>query len=282
MSKISLIINAVKYFLILVVLGFFLFPIYWIFRLSLAPQSLVYDPSKFFFIPTLKYYKEILFSRTFIFSMNYTHYFLNSLIVSTLSTAMALIIGALAAYAFARFKFKGSSNFEFYILSALFAPPAAFIVPIFLLLRTFGLLDTQFGLALVYLIFNIPFTTWMLKSIFREIPVEIEEAAMIDGCSRLQVLTKVTLPLARTGIGAAAIFDIILSWNEYTFASVLTSTRATTLPVTLGTFVSSGVKPIYWGYAAASAVLVMLPMIILAFIIQKHLVRGLTLGAVKG
>jgi multiple sugar transport system permease protein len=121
-----------------------------------------------------------------------------------------------------------------------------------------------------------------MRGIIKEVPVEIEEAAMIDGCSRMGVLGRITLPLVKTGLAAAAIFDLAISWNEYLFASVLTATKSTTLPVTMAAFASSSVKPVYWGYVASSAVLIMLPMIVFAFFAQRYIVRGFALGAVKG
>lgn len=279
----SLFIKCLIYLAIFVVLAFFLFPIYWIFRLSILPQSLVYEyPPSLFFLPQVKNFKDILFSRVFVFARPYPHYFMNSLAVSLMSTAMALIIGTLAAYGLARFKFKGSRSIAFFILSALFAPPAAYVIPIFLLMRSIGLLDTQLGLALVYLTFNVPFTTWLMRGIIKEVPIEIEEAAMIDGCSRIGVLGRITLPLVKTGLAAAGIFNLVISWNEYLFASALTATKSTTLPVTMAAFASSSVKPVYWGYVASSAVLIMLPMIVFAFFAQRYIVRGFALGAVKG
>jgi multiple sugar transport system permease protein len=256
---------------------------YWIFRLSVLPQGLVYEyPPPLLFTPQMKNFNDILFSKVFVFARPYPHYFMNTLIVSLMSTAIALIVGTLAAYGLARFKFKGSRSIAFYILSALFAPPAAYVIPIFLLMKSIGLLDTQLGLALIYLTFNIPFTTWLMRGIIKEVPIEIEEAAMIDGCSRIGVLGKITLPLMKTGLAAAAIFDLVISWNEYLFASVLTATKSTTLPVTMAAFASSSVKPVYWGYVASSAVLIMLPMIVFAFFAQRYIVRGFALGAVKG
>jgi multiple sugar transport system permease protein len=279
----GLLIKCLAYLAILIVLAFFLFPIYWIFRLSITPQALVYEyPPRPFFTPTTKHFEDILLSRPFLFSRAYASYFMNSLIVSLTSMAIALVVGTLAAYSLARFKFKGSRSISFYILSALFAPPAAYVIPLFLMMRSVGLLDNQLGLALVYLTFNIPFTTWLMRGIIKDIPVEIEEAAMVDGCSRIGVLRRITFPLVKTGLAAAAIFNVVQSWNEYIFASVLTSVNSATLPVTMAAFASSGVKPVYWGYVAASAVLIMLPMIIFAFFVQKHIVRGFALGAVKG
>ena len=279
----KILIKCSIYLAIFAVLSFFLFPIYWIFRLSISPQSLVYEyPPPLFFMPQMKNFKDILFSKVFVFARPYPHYFMNSLIVSLTSTTIALIIGTLAAYGLVRFKFKGSKSIAFFILSTLFAPPAAYVIPIFLLIRSIGLLDTQLGLALIYLTFNVPFTTWLMRGIIKEVPVEIEEAAMIDGCSRMGVLGRITLPLVKTGLAAAAIFDLAISWNEYLFASVLTATKSTTLPVTMAAFASSSVKPVYWGYVASSAVLIMLPMIVFAFFAQRYIVRGFALGAVKG
>ena len=282
--KQSLLTKCLAYVALIVVVAVFIFPIFWMFRMSLMPQALVYEyPPVLLFVPTLKNYQDILLSKLSVFSRPYANYFANSVEVSLLATVMGAGVGTLGGYGLARFQFRSSRSVSFYILSALFAPPAAYVIPLFLMIRSIHLLDTQLGLALIYLTFTIPFTTWLMIGIIKDVPVEIEESAMIDGCSRIGVLTRVTFPLIRTGLVAAAIFDVILCWNEFTFASILTSVNSETLPVTIAAFGSSGaVKPIEWGYVAASAVLVMLPILIFAFFVQKQIVRGFALGAVKG
>ena len=231
-------------------------------------------PPKWIFDPTLKNYVDILNTSPLV------DYALNSLIVASLNTLLCLIVGSMAAYGLARFKFRGADNLAFWILSIRMMPPVAAIIPIYILMKNLGLLDTPWCLVITYLTFNLPFVVWMMKGFFEEIPREIEESALIDGCSDFSVFFRIALPLVAPGLAATAIMVFIFSWNEFLFALILTGTKAVTLPVgIIGYMKETGIN---WGYMTAGGVLALLPVIVFMVLVQKHLVKGLTLGALKG
>jgi multiple sugar transport system permease protein len=204
----------------------------------------------------------------------------NSLLITGLTVLLSLTIGTWAAYAFARFRFKGATVLSFSLIIARMMPPIVFIVPLFLLMQTFKLRNTYAGLILIFTTFNLPFTVWMLKSFFEEAPVELEEAAWIDGASRLQALLRIILPLTAPGLAATAVFAALLAWNEFLFALLLGGPETTTLPVFLASFI--GERSVDWGDIMATAVLTVIPPTILVMLVQRNLIKGLTLGAVKG
>jgi multiple sugar transport system permease protein len=205
--------------------------------------------------------------------------YLNSAIISLATTCFSLLIGSMAAYGLARLKFRRKEDLSFWILSTRMFPPIATIIPIYLLFRNLSLLDTHIALILVYTTFNLGFSVWMMQGFFAEIPVELEEFAYIDGCTRWQVLTRIIYPLARPGLAATAIFCLIFSWNEYLFAVILSGRQSRTMPViAAGAITDRGVM---WGDLTAVAVLIAIPVMIFASLVQKHLVRGLTFGALK-
>jgi multiple sugar transport system permease protein len=207
-------------------------------------------------------------------------YFLNSLIVSSGTTVLSLAVGCLAAYSLARFRFRAKRYMLLSILFVRMVPAVVLVIPIYTLWRSLGLLDTQQGLILAYLSFNLPFVIWMMRGFFVDIPVEIEEAALIDGCSRLSALVRVILPLAAPGIAATSIFALLLGWNEFLFAVLLTADRAKTLTPAILNYVTD--RAILWGNLYAAASIVLLPVLVFSLAVQKHLARGLTGGAVKG
>ena len=231
-------------------------------------------PPKWIFDPTLKNYVDILNTSPLV------DYALNSLIVASLNTLLCLIVGSMAAYGLARFKFRGADNIAFWILSIRMMPPVAAIIPIYILMKNLGLLDTPWCLVITYLTFNLPFVVWMMKGFFEEIPREIEESALIDGCSDFSVFFRIALPLVAPGLAATAIMVFIFSWNEFLFALILTGTKAVTLPVgIIGYMKETGIN---WGYMTAGGILALIPVIVFMVLVQKHLVKGLTLGALKG
>ena len=231
-------------------------------------------PPKWIFDPTLKNYVDILNTSPLV------DYALNSLIVASLNTLLCLIVGSMAAYGLARFKFRGADNLAFWILSIRMMPPVAAIIPIYILMKNLGLLDTPWCLVITYLTFNLPFVVWMMKGFFEEIPREIEESALIDGCSDFNVFFRIALPLVAPGLAATAIMVYIFSWNEFLFALILTGTKAVTLPVgIIGYMKETGIN---WGYMTAGGILALIPVIVFMVLVQKHLVKGLTLGALKG
>jgi len=208
-------------------------------------------------------------------------YFVNSLVISITSTVVAIAIGMMGGYAFARYRFRGKATLFLGFMLSRTVPGVALSLPLFILWSRLGLIDTSFGLILVYLAVNIPFTIWLTDGFFRQIPVDLSEAAQIDGCTRWQAFWKVEFPLARSGLASAAIFAFLTSWNEYALASQLTRTTASkTMPVGLMDFTAQ--FTVDWTGMSAMAVLIIIPALVLTFLVQKHLIAGLTFGGVKG
>lgn len=253
---------------------FFLGPYLWMVLISLKPRVDIFDPGKLLFRPTLQNYESI------IRNAHILDYFINSAVVAVVSTVVSLVIGSIAAYGFARFNWKKRESQAFMVLSQRMLPAMAIVIPYFLMAMVSGLLDTRIILIICYLLFNIPFTILMMRGFFEDIPMEIEEAGKIDGCSGIQVFKELLLPLSLPGLTATAIFCLINSWNEFIFANFLTSIRAKTVPTSVMLFLSvSGTK---WGEMAATGVLSSLPVILFGILVQKYMIRGLTFGAVKG
>ena len=208
-------------------------------------------------------------------------YFRNSLIISITSTAIALVIGMSGGYAFARFRFHGKSAVFLGLMLTRSVPGVALSLPLFMVYARLGIIDTHFGLILTYVALNVPFTIWLIDGFFRQVPKDLAEAAQIDGCTRWQAFWQVEFPLAGPGIASAGIFAFLTCWNEYALASQLTrSVSSKTLPVGLLDYTSE--FTIDWRGMCALAVVMIIPALALTFIIQKHLVSGLTFGAVKG
>jgi multiple sugar transport system permease protein len=225
------------------------------------------------------------FARLFGFSseqqgLPVAQYFVNSLVISVTSTVVAVVIGMAGGYAFARFRFKGKGALFLAFMLSRTVPGVALSLPLFIIWSRIGLIDTGFGLILVYLAVNIPFTIWLTDGFFRQIPVELSEAAQIDGCTRWQAFWAVEFPLARSGLASAGIFAFLTSWNEYALASQLTRTTASkTMPVGLMDFTAQ--FTVDWTGMSAMAVLIIIPALVLTFVVQKHLIAGLTFGGVK-
>jgi multiple sugar transport system permease protein len=208
-------------------------------------------------------------------------YFRNSLIVSLTSTVIALLVGMAGGYAFARYRFRGKATYFVGLMATRAVPGVALSLPLFIIFGRTGIIDTHFGLILVYVAMNVPFTIWLIDGFFRQVPRELAEAAEIDGCTRWQAFWQVEFPVARAGIASAGIFAFLTSWNEYALASQLTrSVNSKTMPVGLLDFTSQ--FTLNWGGMCALAVLMILPALVLTFLVQKHLIAGLTFGGVKG
>ncbi len=205
--------------------------------------------------------------------------FMNSIIIGFGSTFLAVFLGTLAAYAFSRFRVPLKDDLLFFILSTRMMPPIAVAVPIYLMYRTLGLSDTHLGLILLYTAVNLSLSVWLLKGFIDEIPREYEEAAMIDGYTRLQAFRKVVLPQATTGIAATAIFCLIWAWNEYAFALLLTSGEAQTAPPFIPIIIGEG--GLDWPAVAAGTTLFLLPVVVFTILLRRHLLRGITFGAVR-
>lgn len=256
-----------------------LLPVYWMATVSLKTEAdqFAVPPRWFSFAPTLAHYREAFLARSF------GRYLLNSALVSVLSTACAVTLGTLAAYALARLEMRGrtAERLSLWILSTRMFPPIVTVVPLFLMMRDLRLLNTLAALVVVHTGFNLPFVVWMMRGFFREIPRDLEEAARVDGDTRLGALRRVVLPLAAPGLAATAVFCLIVSWNEFLLALALTQTDAAmTLPVGIAGRVTQ--YEIKWGVMSAAGVVAMTPILVFALAVQRYLVRGLSLGAVKG
>lgn len=256
-------------------LAFVLAPLYWMFVTSIKPSDdyLANPPVWFPTNPTTLHYTAALFA--------YRGWqgLINSLIVSTSATLLSTLLGTLMAYSLARFE-TGGKHLSFWVLSQRFLPPIATVLPIFLIYRTLGLHDTKVGLTIAYAVFTLPVTVWMMLAYFRQLPRSLEEAALVDGCTRWSAFWQVAVPLSAPGIVAAMVFAFIACWTEFFFALILTSRNAFTLPTVFRAFL--GFQGAQYGEASALAMVSLVPSIILGTLAQKHLVRGLTMGAVRG
>ncbi len=209
----------------------------------------------------------------------YPSRFLNSLIIAVSSTFLAVAMGTLTAYGFSRFKLPGEQDWLFFILSTRMLPPVVVAIPMFLMYRAVGLVDTHLGLVILYTAFNLSFSVWLMKGFIDEIPKEYEEAALVDGYTRMQAFFKIVLPQAATGIAATAVFCFITAWNEYAFALTMTNRRAQTAPPFIPSQLGSGLTD--WTAIAAGTFLFLLPVAIFTFVLRSHLLRGVTFGAIR-
>ncbi len=248
-----------------------LFPFLWLVQMSFRPNRDIFGYA-LAFVPTLEHYGAL-------WTGIFPHSFLNSVICSTTATALALALGVPAAYTLSRAQFRGKRRVAMWILATRMAPPIAFTIPFFLAYRELGLLDTQLGLIIVYLTFNLALVIWLMQTFFDAIPRALEEAAWIDGAGIWQTFLVVTLPLSAPGLAATAVLCFILSWNDFFFALVLTRTNGATAPVAIVNFIQY--EGWEWGRIAAAATLVMLPVVVFTILVRNYLVRGLTAGSVK-
>jgi multiple sugar transport system permease protein len=269
--------NWVVYLAACAFVGFALFPLYMMITTSIKTDQQAFAwPPVWVFTPSFKSYYNALF----VFGgRGVGHYLMNSLLVTISSTALAVFLGAMAAYGLARFRFPGNRNIAFFILSTRFAPPVGFIVPIYLMVQRSGFLDEPIALIIVYTSMNLSLVTWLLRGFFLEIPIEIEEAALVDGYTRWQIFLRVALPLVRPGLAATAILSAIFSWNEFLLASIIAPGNAATIPVYLSGFSAS--MNIDWAEYMAVGTMAVVPIMIFTLMLQRHLVRGLTFGAVR-
>ncbi len=266
--------SAVHFILLLVVIFVCVFPFYWMVSTSFKEQAAILSPApQFFFQPTLGNYTRAFEKFDIGASL------VNSLIVALSTTAISLVLGAPAAYAIARFDFKGKRDLWFWFISNRMISPIVVALPFFLIARQFRLLDTQLVLILIYLTFNVPIVVWICADQFRNIPKELDEAATLEGYNSFAIFWRIALPLAAPGIAVSAIFSFIFSWNELLYALVLTRSNAKTAPVVATSFLSGYELP--WGQIMATGTLVALPVIIFSIIVSRQLVRGLTMGAIK-
>jgi multiple sugar transport system permease protein len=242
-------------------------------------QQIFSMPPVFIFTPTLKNFLDVFISNRTGVDTQFGFFFRMSIIISVLSTFFSVTIGTMAAYSLSRFKIKGKGDLMFFILSTRMLPPIATLVPLYLLYINIGFTDTIHGMVLLYTMFNLGFTVWMMKSFIDEIPMEYEEAALVDGYTRFETFMKIVLPQAATGIATSAVFSLIASWNEFVFGSILTTRYARTVPPAVS--VTLGIEGYEWGRIAATAFLFVLPVLVFTFLVRKSLLRGLTFGAIK-
>jgi multiple sugar transport system permease protein len=254
-----------------------LFPFLWMGLSSIKQLNELYTipPQWWPDHPTLANYYKVLFESRI------PHYFLNSVIISVGSTGLALILAVFAANGFARFRFRGQSFWQACILVGQLLPTAAIIVPLFIMLKVLGLVNTYWGLILVYMIITLPLSVWMLTSYFRAIPRELDEAAVIDGASRVGILLRIILPLSLPGIVAVLVYSFITTWNEFIFALCFaTDSSVKTLPIGLAEFSTEFNTD--WGAVMAASMVMTVPIALLFLVFQKFFVGGLTAGATKG
>ncbi|MBN9071700.1 MAG: carbohydrate ABC transporter permease [Rhizobiales bacterium] len=307
-------LNRVAIAAVIVITLIFLAPIYWIVSTSFKPRNLATTvPPTVVFQPEVSPYVKLFTKRSQLrappspedyaaapwwerivfdggekvnrdgkgqvqFSA-YPDRFMNSLIVAITSTVLAVGMGTFTAYGFSRFKMKGEGDLLFFILSTRMLPPVVVAIPMFLMYRVVGLNDTHWGLIILYTAFNLSFSVWLMKGFIDEIPKEYEEAALVDGYTRMQAFFKVVLPEAATGIAATAVFCFITAWNEYAFALIMTNRRAQTAPPFIPSQVGSGLPD--WTVIAAGTVLFLLPVAIFTFLLRNHLLRGMSFGAIR-
>ena len=307
-------LNRLAIVAVLVITMIFLAPIYWIVATSFKPRNLATTiPPTVVFTPEISPFVKLMTKRSqlreqptpeeyaaapwwerMVFDGGekvvrdgkdqvqwsaYPSRFLNSLIIAVTSTVLAVGMGTFTAYGFSRFKVKGEGDLLFFILSTRMLPPVVVAIPMFLMYRIVGLTDTHIGLIILYTAFNLSFSVWLMKGFIDEIPKEYEEAALVDGYTRMQAFFKIVLPEAATGIAATAVFCFITAWNEYAFALIMTNRRAQTAPPFIPSQVGSGLPD--WTVIAAGTLLFLLPVAIFTFLLRNHLLRGVTFGAIR-
>ena len=268
-------LSPLFWFMLALIAAIVLFPYAWIVLTSFKERTdILTTPPVWFHNLNIANYVNLLIGRGF------SLYLWNSIIIGLSSTLLTLLIGTFAAFAFSHYKVPAGNHLFFYILATRLGPPVAYALPMYFLFSKLGLLQTHAGVILAHSASNLVLVVWMMKTFFDEIPSEVEEAARLDGCSEWQLFSKVSLRLAIPGLVTAAIFIFIFSWNELLFAMVLAAGNSSTFPAMIPTLaMHTGTM---WGEVAAAAVVQSVPVVIFSFIAQKHLIRGLTFGAVKG
>jgi multiple sugar transport system permease protein len=251
-----------------------LFPFLWLLQMSLKTDlEALKMPPVLLFIPSLQNYVDLVDSK-------FLRYLSNSAITSTSTTVMALLVGVPAAFALSRATFGNNRLLSIWILFTRMVPPIAFGIPFFMIYRNVGLIDTLYGLVIIYLTFNLSLVVWMMRTFFDGLPRSLEEAASIDGASKTQAFLQITLPLSAPGLATTAIFCFLLSWNDFFFALILTRTNAMTAPVGIVNFMN--LEGWDWGKITAGSTMIALPILLISFAVRKYLVQGLTAGAIKG
>jgi len=263
----------------------YFFPVFWILLTAFKSRAdALATPPMLFFAPTLNNFINV-FERTSAMggeaiSTGFGLYFFNSIFVASAGVLLALIIGTLASYGFSRYPLKGNDTYLFVILTTRMLPPILVIIPIFLMFRIAGLSGSYWGIILLYATFNLPFSVWMMKSFFDELSTDVEDAARLDGASEWKVFFKICIPQLKAGLAATAVFAMILTWNEFLFALLLTGSDTRTVPVAMSQSMG-GQLGVDWGLLAAIISLFLIPVFIVTYLLQHHLLRGVTFGTVK-
>ena len=269
------ILELCRYVVLTAWLIFAIFPLFWMLLCSFKSDAEVIK-TVFKFSPTVSNYQAVLFRP----DSNYIKAFLQNFVVSGGAILLTIIAGVPAAYAFARYDFKNKEGWAFQILSFKFAPEILVILPVFMIFQRLGLYDTYFGLIWVYQLITMPLLIWVVRGYFEDISVEIEQAAQLDGYTWYEVFFKILLPLIKPGLVAASLLAFIFAWNSFTFPLILSGVRIQTITITSLRFLAS--DTVHYGQVAVAALVAVLPEIVVCLFIQKHLVRGLSFGAVKG
>lgn len=283
--KSKMIIRISKYVLVVFLAALFFFPIYWMATMAFKPFPEWTDAGgKIYWLPeqpTLDNFREIFVKRTDFktdVSSTATRPIINSLIVSVSGTLMAMVLGIMAGYGISRYKAGG--QLPFFLLQLRMFPPAAVLIPVMIMWAFLRMVDTWYGLTIIYGVVTLPFSTWLMKTFFDDIPTELDEAAIVDGCSSFSAFLKVVLPLTKGGIASTALFVFILNWSDFLIAFILTDRNWATIPVYINRLQSATVGQLY-GPKAALGLLAAIPPVVFGILIQKYLVRGLTFGAIK-
>jgi ABC-type glycerol-3-phosphate transport system permease component len=273
-------IRVICYAVMFIVLLAYILPMWFIVSTSFKNDQQAYAiPPLFFFTPTFDNYINAFGTRGMMVN------FRNSLIIGVISSCTAMLLGVPAAYALSRYKFKYREGIFNWVLSTRMAPPILAAISFYMISKQIALgrtalYDTKLLMVIVYVLINLSWVVWMMRSFFNDVPVEIDEAAMVDGCNRPGAFFSVILPLSKPGLAATMVFCLIMCWNEYFFALVLTSVKSKTLPAALSSFLTT--RGLLVGQLCAAGTVVMAPILIFSIFMQKQLVRGLTMGAVKG
>jgi multiple sugar transport system permease protein len=263
-----------RYAAAIVVTVVFLFPVYWLFMIAFK------TPEEIFHSPPVWYPARIQFANfAVLFKDGDAVTVGNSLFIAGCSTLISMFLGTLCAYSLARFK-TGGENLSVWIISQRMIPPIAIVFPLFLLYVWLGWVDTYYGMILLYTAFNLPYVIWMMRGYIEDVPIDLEQSALVDGCTRWQVLLRVVFPMVRTGLFATAVFTFVFAWNDFIFALVMTRSAVTTYPVQVTHYF--GAQSNFWAKIAAMSMLGTLPVLLAVAALQKYLVRGISLGAVKG
>lgn len=261
-------------FLLIAVIIFFVFPLFWSFLTSIKVNVDAWSmPPKFIFKPTLENYRIVLFEK------NFLGFIINSIVVGLFSTAMSIILGTPLAYSLARSKFKINNLLFIFVLIAYILPPIVLSIPLYIFGSKIGGMDKYYIIIITHMTFGIAFTVWMMRGFFEEVPLEVEESALVDGCNYFSSFFRITLPMVKPGLAATVIFCFILSWNDFMYALVLTSMKVRTVPVAIAQFLTP--HGMYWGQMNAAGILAILPILLFAMFFQRYIVRGMALGAIK-